>query len=64
MSDRAATGTIDVQAVADEALAAMLSGRQIATFSSRQPEFDFDAAYRSTDAARVRREAAGVTAAR
>ena len=61
MSERTASEAVDVEAVADEAFSVLNSGRQIATFSSRLPVFDFDAAYRVTAVVRARREAAGST---
>jgi len=61
MDERAMAEAIDVEAVADEAFVTLNTGRQIAPFSSRLPLFDFDAAYRVTDAVRQRREAAGAS---
>src|SRR3712207_2744764 len=61
MSERAANTMVDIEAVADEAFAVLNTGQQIAPFSARLPVFDFDAAYRVTDAVRQRRVAAGAT---
>ena len=50
---------MDIDGMAEEALAALRGARQIAPFSSRDPAFDLAAAYRVTAAARRLREAGG-----
>jgi 2-oxo-3-hexenedioate decarboxylase len=49
----------DIDKIAREALDAIESRRQIASFSARFPDFDLDAAYRVTAAVRRLREALG-----
>ncbi len=49
----------DMEAIAEAALAALNSGRQVAPFSSRIPGIDLAAAYRVTAALRQRRVARG-----
>ena len=49
----------DIRAIASEALAAIASGRQIAPFSARHPDFPLDDAYRVTAAMRGTRLARG-----
>src|SRR5262245_50615493 len=51
--------TINLEAVATEALDALEQGRQITPFSARMRGFDLDAAYRVTPAVRKLREARG-----
>lgn len=51
--------TLSPAAVADEALAALDSRRQIEPFSTRDPEFGLAEAYRASDAVRARRIARG-----
>jgi 2-oxo-3-hexenedioate decarboxylase len=50
---------MDIDGIAEEALAALRGARQIAPFSSRDPAFDLMSAYRVTAAVRRRREAEG-----
>ena len=50
---------MDIEGIAEEALAALRGARQIAPFSSRDPAFDLAAAYQVTAAVRRLREAAG-----
>ena len=50
---------MDVQGVADEAFALLGTGRQVAPFSTRWPEFGLDEAYRVAAAVHARREARG-----
>ncbi|HXQ13597.1 MAG TPA: hypothetical protein VN814_03125 [Caulobacteraceae bacterium] len=50
---------MDIDGMAEEALAALREARQIAPFSTRDPAFDLAAAYRVTAAVRGLREAAG-----
>ena len=50
---------MEIQAIAEEALGALRSRRQIAPFSSRFEAFDLDTAYRVTAAVRRLREAEG-----
>lgn len=50
---------MDVETIADEALAVLGSGRQISPFSARLPAFGLEDAYRVTAAVRRRREQAG-----
>jgi 2-oxo-3-hexenedioate decarboxylase len=59
MSTSSTDGPTDVHAVAAEAFAALESGRQIASFSTRHPAFDLDEAYRATAAVRRLRELRG-----
>jgi 2-oxo-3-hexenedioate decarboxylase len=51
--------TTDIEGIAAEALTALDRGRQIATFSSRGPDFDVEEAYRVTAAIRRLRETRG-----
>lgn len=48
-----------VQAIASEAFAVLNTGRQVAPFSARHPDFDLGDAYQVTAAVRQRREAHG-----
>src|SRR5215472_6310848 len=50
---------MDIQGVADEAFAVLGTGRQIAPFTARSPEFGLEDAYRVAAAVRARREARG-----
>ncbi len=54
-----AAAASDIQTIASEAFAVLNTGRQIAPFSSRYPDFDLDDAYRVTAAVRQMREANG-----
>ena len=51
--------TLDLRKIADEAVSVIGHGRQIATFSSRDPGFSLDDAYRVTPIVRRLREARG-----
>jgi 2-oxo-3-hexenedioate decarboxylase len=53
------SSAIDIPAIAAEALSAIDTGRQIAPFSARHPEFSLDDAYRVTAAMRSARLARG-----
>ena len=50
---------MDIQDIADEAFAVLGTGRQIAPFTSRRPDFGLEDAYRVAAAVRERREARG-----
>jgi 2-oxo-3-hexenedioate decarboxylase len=50
---------MDIDDIAEEVLAALRGGRQIAPLSTRDPAFDLAAAYQVTAAVRRRREAGG-----
>jgi 2-oxo-3-hexenedioate decarboxylase len=52
-------GPIDIQAMAEEAIAALRAGRQIAPFSSRLKDFDLETAYRVAAVVRQLRAASG-----
>lgn len=54
-------GAVDLDAIAAEAVALLGSGRQIAPFSARHPNFTLDDAYRIAAKVRTLREAAGET---
>ena len=50
---------MDIQGVADEVFAVLGTGRQIAPFSARWPDFGLEDAYKVAAAVRARREARG-----
>ena len=50
---------MDIQGVADEVFAVLWTGRQIAPFSARWPDFGLEDAYKVAAAVRARREARG-----
>jgi 2-oxo-3-hexenedioate decarboxylase len=59
MADLETDSRIDVPVIAAEAFGVLDTGRQIAPFSSRFPDFSLDDAYRVTAAVRQMREARG-----
>ena len=50
---------MDIQDIANEALAVLGTGRQVAPFSGRHPDFGLEEAYRVAAAVRAQRETRG-----